>query len=123
MTGILSNSKPDIKFNKGDIDLNSKIAIDLAIKPGDSINLKEIDNELYLFVAYRQNPNVRGICKEVQKGSRHYRIRWKEMCDTVMKKYSAADKAFFRTGDVVTISGIKMLPIITRKNYAERNQV
>lgn len=123
MTGLLSSAKCDIKFRGGDIDINSKIVQTLNIKPGDAINIKELNGELYLFVAHRQIPNMRGLCKAVQKGSRHYRIRWKEMCDIVIGKYAQSDKAFFRAGDPITIQDVKMLPIITRKNYAERDQV
>lgn len=123
MTGMISNAKCDIRFNGGDIDLNSKIARALDIKPGDSINFKEVDSELYLFVAYRQTPGMKGICKVTQKGSLHFRVRWKEMCDMIISKYTTSDKAFFRTGEPVIIADTKALPIITRKNYAERNQV
>lgn len=121
MKQIVSNIKPDIKFMpSGDIHLTSKVVSLLDIHEGDAIQVATEDNEVYVYVYMRnvKNKNVVGIARRANKASGYLRVRWTSLCKKIIDMDGRSDHAAYRVGDPYEKEGLKVLPIITRKNYA-----
>ncbi|MDD3037138.1 hypothetical protein [Bacteroides sp.] len=125
MKQLASNIKPDIKFMpNGDIHLTSRVVSLLDIKAGDSIQISYDNDEVYIYVHMRQaiNDNIAGIARRTSKTTGYLRVRWTSLCRKIISMDGRANFAAYRVGEPYEINGLKVLPIITRKNYAaERN--
>lgn len=123
MNQIVSNIKPDIKFMpNGDIHLTSKVVSLLGIEEGDAIQVACDNDETYIYVHTRQakGKNIIGIARQPNKSSGYLRVRWASLCREIIKSDGRAPFAAYRVGDLHEIEGEKVLPIITRKNYATK---
>jgi ABC-type lipoprotein release transport system permease subunit len=121
MNQIVSNIKPDIKFMpNGDIHLTSKVVSLLNIQEGDSIQLATDDEEVYMYIHMRnvKEKNVSGIARKASKFPNYLRIRWTSLCRKIIEMDGRAEYAAYRVGDPYEKEGHRVLPIITRKNYA-----
>lgn len=104
----------------GDIHLTSKVVSLLGIQEGDSIQIADDDEEIYIYIHMRsvKEKNVSGIARKASKSSGYLRVRWTSLCRKIIEMDGRADFAAYRVGDLYEIDGRKVLPIITRKNYA-----
>lgn len=121
MNQIVSNIKPDIKFMpNGDIHLTSKVVSLLDIQEGDSIQVATDDEEVYMYIHMRnvKEKNVSGIARRASKLPNYLRVRWVSLCKKIIKMDGKAKYAAYRVGDPYEKEGHRVLPIITRKNYA-----
>ena len=124
MQGI-ANIKPDIKFmTSGKISIMRRAYNALGIKPGDAINLTEIKGEIYMYVAQpNAGTHFKGRTYQSSHNCMHLYVQWKEMAQYIINKDGRAPEAHYRAGEPVKINGTKYLPIITRRNYAAKNQL
>lgn len=122
MNQIESNVKPDIKFMpNGDIHLTAKVVSLLGIKEGDAIQVARDENdETYIYIHTRRakDKNITGIARRANKSAGYLRVRWLSLSREIIKSDGRAPFAAYRVGDPHEIEGLKVLPIITRKNYA-----
>lgn len=121
MNQIVSNIKPDIKFMpNGDIHLTSKVVSLLDIQEGDSIQVATDDEEVYMYIHMRnvKEKNVSGIARRASRLPKYLRVRWVSLCKKIIKMDGRANYAAYRVGDPYEKEGHRVLPIITRKNYA-----
>lgn len=123
MDQIVNNIKPDIKFMpNGDIHLTSKVVSLLGIEEGDAIQVARDNDETYIYIHARkaEGKNIIGIARRPNKYSVYLRVRWSSLCREIIKSDGRATFAAYRVGDLHEIDGKKVLPIITRKNYATK---
>ena len=92
----------------GDIHLTSKV-----------VSLLDI-HEVYIYVHLRnvKEKNVVGIAKRANKAPGYLRVRWASLCKKIIDIDGRSDFAAYRVGDPYEKEGRRVLPIITRKNYA-----
>ena len=91
---------------------------------GDAIGIKEINEEVYLYILEENAEHqYRGKAYSSCKNSRHVRIHWKELSMYIINKDGRAQEAHYRVGEPLEINGTRYLPIITRKNYAAKDQL
>lgn len=104
----------------GDIHLTSKVVSLLGIKEGDAIQVARDNDETYIYIHTRQakDKNITGIARRANKSAEYLRVRWASLSREVINSDGRATFAAYRVGDPHEIDGRKVLPIITRKNYA-----
>ncbi len=71
-----------------------------------------------MFVSGRGETSKKGRCVQSKKGSNFMRVNWKRACNEIL---AGNIMGRYRVGEPVKIGGEIYLPIITRKNYAERD--
>ncbi|EGN00245.1 hypothetical protein HMPREF1017_00771 [Bacteroides ovatus 3_8_47FAA] len=104
----------------GDIHLTSKVVSLLDIQEGDSIQVATDDEEVYMYIHMRnvKEKNVSGIARRASRLPNYLRVRWVSLCKKIIKMDGRANYAAYRVGDPYEKEGHRVLPIITRKNYA-----
>ncbi len=117
---IKQNRRPDISFNwQGSVNITTRVAKMLDLKEGDVINIAEQDNEFYLFVQYRAQPNgaFKGRVYATNEHNGFLRARNTMLCRKMIAECDAAYCARLYVGDPVEVEGIgRAVPIITRLN-------
>lgn len=121
------NIKPHIKFRKsGEISLTGRVSSLLGIEAGDAIDIVEDMGEVYIYISKRKcrpQDGWRGITRKASSSRGFLRVQWKEMAQYIIKKDGRAQEAYYRVGEPVVINGTQYLPIITRRNYAAKDQL
>lgn len=104
----------------GDIHLTSKVVSLLGIQEGDAIQVAKDKDETYIYIHARQvkDKNITGIARRANKSAGYLRVRWESLCRKIISSDGRSSSAAYRVGDPHEIEGRKVLPIITRKNYA-----
>lgn len=125
---ILNQRRCDIYFREnGRVDINATIVKSIGLQDGDAINLTMIENELYLYVSFRHNPNARfsNAVHPSKERSHHFRCQSKTMTDYV-NNLTGTRESWFYTGKPKDLSsyGINAMgvPIIYKNNiYGKQN--
>lgn len=120
MDRILKHTRrPDISFcRNGRILLSARIVRELALRPGDSINIARRDDEYLLFALQHDASLGRSIavCFPSKKGGNHFCAYSKTLCNAILSLTGSADyKVSLMTGQPITIDGKIHIPIITRQ--------
>ena len=126
MLGI-TTVKPHIKFRKcGEISLTGRVSALLGIEAGDAIDIVEDKGEMYIYVSCRKcrvEDGLRGVTRKASTSKGFLRAQWKELSMYIINKDGRAQEAYYRVGEPLEINGTLYLPIITRRNYAAKDQL
>ena len=108
----------DVTFcRNGCISITARVARTLDIKPGDSVNIAQHENEYLLYAVHADGSGFRRYarCYPTNKGGNNYRTYSVQLCRALMSALNiTSDRVSYMVGKSVEINGTIYLPMITR---------